>query len=136
MPVLTSPAAHQFIQRYMAANIFMPAEHVALRVQPRRSVGAARDLTNRLHAAQLADHAVQMIQVKGLGKRQGRNGPPDIVKLLDAAHAAAGAARQRATALFQAHKAAAGQLDLHFNTVAAFNNIHPVNIPGGINNAF
>ncbi len=77
-----------------------------------------------------------MRQIKGLGKRQWRNGLANIVKLLNTTNAAPGTPGQRATALFQPHKAAAGEFNLHFQTVTRLNHVHAVDLLRMRNDAF
>ena len=100
------------------------------------SLAAAGELADRLNAAQLAQRPIQIRQIERLGKRQRLHGLSDIVELLNAAYAAAGAPGQRATALFQPHKAAAGEFDLHFKAVASLHHVHAVDLLRMVNDAF
>jgi hypothetical protein len=85
---------------------------------------------------QVRQRAIEIRQIERLGKRQRLHGLADIVELLNAAYAAAGAPGQRATALFQPHKAAAGEFDLHFQAVTGLNHVHAHKSPPVFDNPF
>jgi hypothetical protein len=99
-------------------------------------VRAAAQLADGLYIVQVLERMVEVRQIKGLSKRQWRNGFANIVELLNATHAAAGTPGQRAAALFQPHKAAAGEFDLHFKAVASLHHVHAVDLLRMVNDAF
>jgi hypothetical protein len=120
----------------MAPNVFMSARQLARRTHPRRRVGTAGELADRLNITKMLQRAIEIRQIEGLGKRQRLHRLANIVELLNAAYAAAGAPGQRATALFQPHKTAAGEFNLHFQAVAGLHHVHAVDLAPVLNNPF
>jgi hypothetical protein len=114
----------------------MPTGNISRRQHPCRRVRAAAQLADGLYIVQVLKRMVEVRQIKGLSKRQWRNGFANIVELLNATHAAAGTPGQRAAALFQPHKAAAGEFDLHFKAVAGLHHVHAVDLLRMLNDAF
>src|SRR5690606_35996243 len=109
--IFTRATAQQLIQRHMAAHIFMTSDDLARREHPRRSMCTAAQLTYGLDIIEVLQGFVEVTEVEGLGKRQRRDGLTDIVMLFNATRAAAGTSGQRPAALFQPHKATAGEFD-------------------------
>ena len=97
----TRTTTEQLIQRHVAAHVFMPTGNLSRRQYPRRRVRAAAELADRLYIVEVLKRRVEVRQIKGLSKRQWRNGLADIIELLNATHAAAGASGQRAAALVE-----------------------------------
>ncbi|MNY35157.1 hypothetical protein D3C86_1695440 [compost metagenome] len=93
-------------------------------------------MTDGLNIVEMLQSMIELPEIERLGKRQRGNGLADIVELLDTAYAAARAASQRAATLFEPHKAAAGQLDLYFETVADVDHVHAVDFLRLLDNAF
>ena len=96
----------------------------------------AAELADGLNVVQMLKRPVKMRQIKRLGERQGNNRFTNIVKLFNAAHAASGTSGQRPSTLFKPHKAAAGEFDLHFETVAGRHDVHAVDLLRMGNDAF
>ena len=120
----------------MATHVFMAARELAGRAYPGRGVSTAGKAAYRLKIMQVSQRAIEIRQIERLGKRQRLHGLADIVELLNAAYAAAGASSQRATALFQPHKAAAGEFDLHFKAVTGLKDVHTINLAPVFDNPF
>ena len=114
----------------------LAARELAGRTNPGRGMSTAGKAAYRLKIMQVRQRAIEIRQIERLGKRQRLHGLADIVELLNAAYAAAGAPGQRATALFQPHKAAAGEFDLHFKAVASLHHVHAVDLLRMVNDAF
>jgi hypothetical protein len=93
-------------------------------------------LANGLYIVQVLKRVIEIRQVKCLSKRQRGYRFANIVELFNAANPAASAPGQRATALFQPHKAATGKLDLHFKAITGLNHVHAVDILRVLNDAF
>ena len=120
----------------MATNVFVTAREIPGRAHPGRGVSTASKAAYRLKIMQVRQRAIEIRQIERLGKRQRLHGLADIVELLNAAYAAAGAPGQRATALFQPHKAAAGEFDLHFKAVTGLKDVHTINLAPVFDNPF